>query len=516
MLDASSRTILSIFLSLSQMILTSSRFVSCILLTTSFFLTSTDIRRVSAFAAAPNFTAKSLARSRRATSPSLTVQHQQEQSSTALRNSNNIINNNNMSATPSTKKMRITAFDSMRAVLCVMIVLGHFISFANPSPFWLRFFSQHNTVPVAAFFLLSGYVAAYTCTENGQRTASPKLLQTPKPQWILSRIFGYYPLHLLTLLLFSPMFIYTDLKYNGPWTAALHGTLSVTLTTAWFATKAEVWNAPTWYLSALTFATCLMPYALPVLARQDKCQLRKTTFWLWLTSLLPKLGYCLDCHVWTVAEGITAPKLHPNLLAFNTQRFAPLHAVTEILLGAAACRLVMLDSCRAQEEEEEKKTTTTVKAGTPKVNVWSTVVPLVSILAVMVLRASGVWQVNDLLVRTVLIVPAVLRLFMGVHRAVLQGAKDPLTGFLSHNKVLTWFAKLAFPIYIVHGPIGQVFYKKIIATALWGKVLKGPEWFALYLATTTLTAFLLQQFFLQSKVVQRASKEAVAKLSAWM
>ena len=404
-----------------------------------------------------------------------------------------------------TKKMRITAFDSMRFVLCVMIVFGHFISFANPSTFWLKFFSQHNTVPVAAFFLLSGYVAAYTSTENGQREPSAKLVQTPKPQWILSRVFGYFPLHLLVLLLFSPMFIYTDLKYNGPWTSLKNGLLSATLTQAWFPMTAEIWNAPTWYLSALTFATAIMPYALTILAKQDKKELRRTAFWLWLTSFLPKLAYCHDLNVWTLAEGVTSPKMHPNMALFNTQRFSPLYMVSEILLGAAACRLVMLDG--------DADASKTIKA--PQVNVLSTLTPLVAILTVMGVRAAGLVDANDLLVRTGLVVPLVCRLFMSVHRAAVQGVKDPLTVILS-NKVLVWLGNLAFPIYIVHGPIGQVFYKKLIATALWGKVLKGPAYFALYLAVTTFSAFLLQKLFLQNKRVGQASKNAVNKLTSWM
>lgn len=58
---------------------------------------------------------------------------------------------------PVSKKMRIQAFDSMRFFLIIQIVLGHFISFANPSPVILKFFSQHNVL-VGAFFALSGYV----------------------------------------------------------------------------------------------------------------------------------------------------------------------------------------------------------------------------------------------------------------------------------------------------------------------------------------------------------------------
>ena len=489
-----------------QLVLVSALLSSCFLLS--------DIRRASAFAASPQpsttnyFMAKT-----RATAPFKVVPHNPRNDKhitpTALTSTPPSISMETRGGAAAAdakpvKKMRITAFDSMRFVLCVMIVFGHFIMFANPSIFWLKFFSQHNTVPVAAFFLLGGYVSAYTSTEQGVREPSAKLVNTPKPQWILSRVFGYYPLHLVTLLLFSPMFIYTSLKYSGPWTTAWHGFLSATLTQAWFPMTAEIWNAPTWYLSALTFATAVMPYALPYIAKQDKKQLRKTAFWLWLTTTLPKFAYCHDLNVWRLAEGITPPKSHPNMALFNTQRFSPLYMVSEILLGAVACRLVMLDGTSSDEKEKA-----------PKVNALSTLVPLATLLGVMCVRAAGIVEVNDLLTRAVVVVPLGLRLFMGVHRSAVQGSKDPLTSLLS-NKVLVWLGNLAFPIYIVHGPIGQVFYKKAVATQLWGKVLKGPEFFALYLGVTAFSAFLLQKLFLQNKSVQKASKKTVDKLASWM
>ena len=254
------------------MILTPRRAVSFLILLVAFLCV--DIRRVSAFASPfnPTFMIQSHAK----TAPLSVITNSGNKvpsihtssTSTALKSSMEARGGaQEAAAVPKpVKKMRITAFDSMRFVLCVMIVCGHFISFANPSPFVLKFFSQHNTVPVSAFFLLSGYVAAYTSTENGQRLPSDKLIKTPKPQWILSKVFGYYPLHLLVLLLFSPLFIYTDLTYNGPWTAAKNAFMSSTLIQAWFPLSAEVWNAPTWFLSALSFSLCALPYGLRILA----------------------------------------------------------------------------------------------------------------------------------------------------------------------------------------------------------------------------------------------------------
>jgi hypothetical protein len=199
-------------------------------------------------------------------------------------------------------RIRIDAFDSMRFFLILNIVLGHFIIFANPSDFVFKLVSQHNA-SVGAFFALSGYVAAYTSTEIGQRAPSQKLISTPSQKWILSRIFGYYPLYLFVLLLFSPMFVYVDMKYNGLTRTIFNAVLSVTLTQAWFPSSAEVWNAPTWYLSALNFITACMPFALVPISTMTKPQLRKTSIWLFLLYLLPKIGTFQKPHKCAFADG---------------------------------------------------------------------------------------------------------------------------------------------------------------------------------------------------------------------
>jgi hypothetical protein len=90
------------------------------------------------------------------------------------------------------KKIRIPALDGMRFLLATHIVLGHFLRFANPSAFWLKFFAQVN-ITVGAFFALSGYVSAYTTSEVGQRVASTRLTKTPSQTWILGKVRRGHP-----------------------------------------------------------------------------------------------------------------------------------------------------------------------------------------------------------------------------------------------------------------------------------------------------------------------------------
>mmetsp|Transcript_75413 Transcript_75413/g.182203 ORF Transcript_75413/g.182203 Transcript_75413/m.182203 type:complete len:279 (+) Transcript_75413:1075-1911(+) len=275
------------------------------------------------------------------------------------------------------------------------------------------------------------------------------------------------------------------------------------MTQAWFPMHAEVWNAPTWFLSALTFAMAVLPFALRVLAKQTKRQLRRTAGVLFLLGLLPKLGYCYDHGAWWLLEGAMVPKAIPNLAVFNTQRFSPFYALIEVLLGAVACRLVMLDGAEGEEKA-------------PASGQASVLLPLVGMVGVVLLRATGALALSDMLTRAAVFMPLFLLFLMAAHRAsVLPTVRDPIVKLLS-SKLLVTLGGLAFPIFIVHGPLGQLFYKKVIATPIFGgplHVVFGPWFFYVYLAIVLASAWVLQKTFLSSKKVGSLSKSAVDGLS---
>lgn len=391
---------------------------------------------------------------------------------------------------PPAKAPRIYAFDSMRFFLIMYIVCGHFISFANPCDFAFKAVTQINVV-VGAFFALSGYVAAYTTTELGAKKAKDKVTATPAPKFILQRVFGYWPLHMLVLLIFSPMFIYADYTFKGPITAAAHGLMAVTMTQAWFPLHAEVWNAPTWFLGALTFATILQPYFTPILARQGKSELRRSAMWLTLFGLSAKLAYCYDLDSWGLLEGSLGAKQYTNLAFFNIMRFSPFFAVMEVMLGFVACRLVMLDGAEGE-------------AAAPKVGLSDTLLPLVGMIGIILLRATGLVALSDMIVRPCIFMPLFLLFLMGLHRASIKKTiTDPLAKLMA-TKPLVWLGGLSFPIFVVHGPLGQLFYKKAIATKLFGGTMNavcGPWFFYVYLGIVAVSAFLLNKCFMTNKSV---------------
>ena len=76
----------------------------------------------------------------------------------------------------------------------------------------------------------------------------------------------------------------------------------------------------------------------------------------------------------------------------------------------------------------------------------------------------------------------------------------------------------SFLLYVshTHTCAGQIFYKKIIATRLFGQVLRGPQNFGLYLLTTLGAAYVMHQAVMKNDRIKSMSKDAVNKLSSWM
>ena len=236
----------------------------------------------------------------------------------------------------------------------------------------------------------------------------------------------------------------------------------------------------------------------------DKKALRRTATWLTIISLLPKIGYMYDFGCLGISEGWTSPKAHPNLAVFNMQRFSPVLIAAEVLIGAVACRLVMLDGA---SDDEAKPVST---------NAMSTFGPLVAIVGLLTARASGLLEVSDMFVRPLLFIPLFLRLLMATHRnTVRPDVVDPLVKALN-SKLLVGLGGLAFPIFVVHGPLGQVFYKKLIAKKLFGQVLAGPGYFALYLGSVMALSWILQKTFMTNKSVGQWSKKSAESLASWM
>ncbi|KIY98635.1 hypothetical protein MNEG_9324 [Monoraphidium neglectum] len=241
----------------------------------------------------------------------------------------------------------------------------------------------------------------------------------------------------------------------------------------------------------------VLPYALPPIAALKKKGLRKLLLLLTAVSLVGKLAYSYDLNAWTLLEGVTPPRAHPNQFFWNVTRFHPFYAVLEVLTGAAAARLVMTDGLDPDGG-----------AAAPKAG--SALLPAAALVAVTWARAAGWLPLNDPLTRVLLFVPLFTALVMSIHRNTLGGAKG-LVEFLG-QPLVTYLGTISFPIFILHGPLGQVFYKKVIATKLFGAVM-GPQFFPVYCGIVLLSAALVQKLFLENKKVQEISGNVTKAIS---
>jgi hypothetical protein len=106
-------------------------------------------------------------------------------------------------------------------------------------------------------------------------------------------------------------------------------------------------------------------------------------------------------------------------------------------MGVAAARLVMNDSTE----------------GAPKAP-GSILLPLAGLIGITVARAAGWLQLNDPLTRCLLFIPLFIVFLMRLHRNTVSGNAG-LTGVLG-SKALTYLGTISFPIFILHGAIGQV------------------------------------------------------------
>jgi len=386
-------------------------------------------------------------------------------------------------------KPRIDCVDGCRFALVLPIIIGHFIKFGTKKTWLLKLLTQENVL-VGGFFVISGYVSGYVATEMGKRSHIQKRLERPE-LFFWQKVMGYYPLHFLVSTVFAPMFILADRWYNNSWkTTSFHGLLNYTLMQAWFPSEAEIWNPPTWFLSALTFSNLTMPTVLTQVAKLSKDGLWKLMYGLGFISLLQKVSYSQTWQFHCRGNYVCRPT-EPHL--WNLTRFHPIWAVAEITMGVAAARDVMLDT----EVDKSKK----------RVNpLWY----FLASYASLGLRLTRL-NFNDAMIRSALFIPLYMKFLTTMHRDCTSTNPTAITRFFG-SKTMSWLGSLAFPMFIVHGPIGQLFYKKKIANKLFGRVMP-LQFFPIYLLIVMMSGHVLNESFVKSKAVQRISARIAQALA---
>ena len=211
-------------------------------------------------------------------------------------------------------------------------------------------------------------------------------------------------------------------------------------------------------------------------------------------SLLQKVSYSETARFHSSKEHPVDGKVMMPLI-WNLTRFHPIWALFEMTTGIIAARHVMLDT----EEDKRNK---------PMNPIWL----FLAAYSSLALRLTK-YDFNDAIIRGVLFVPLFTEFLTAMHRDALTAQPSAITRFFG-CKIMATLGSLAFPMFIVHGPIGQIFYKKAIAKKLWGKPMP-HAFFPFYLAICLGLSHLVNEHFVKNKKVGAFAGKVAQKLAGW-
>jgi peptidoglycan/LPS O-acetylase OafA/YrhL len=173
------------------------------------------------------------------------------------------------------------ALTGLRFVAALHVLLFHFGSpLASWLPTWAHRIVGSGFVGVGLFFLLSGFILAYSYPELGESWVARR-------QFWLARFARVYPVFAAAFVASVPFVVASALEFHPPLVASarllITGLSSLTLLESWTPWTASGWNYPSWSLSVEALLYALFPFVLP-LAKRVRFPLL-TIVALWLAAL---------------------------------------------------------------------------------------------------------------------------------------------------------------------------------------------------------------------------------------
>jgi peptidoglycan/LPS O-acetylase OafA/YrhL len=154
----------------------------------------------------------------------------------------------------------IKPLTALRFIFAFMVLMSHFIIFSkSEAPFLYHLFYE-GYVGVSFFFVLSGFILAYSYQERfisgsvGKRT------------FYISRIARIYPMHVVCVLIY--IWIRKDFPVDSHYIATLFKYLS--LTQAYTELQQPTFNAASWSLSCELFFYLLFPFIIAWLSKSRR------------------------------------------------------------------------------------------------------------------------------------------------------------------------------------------------------------------------------------------------------
>jgi peptidoglycan/LPS O-acetylase OafA/YrhL len=218
------------------------------------------------------------------------------------------------------KKNALPALTSLRFFAAMAIIAFHFsINNATMIPTFLYAIIKHGNMAVNFFFVLSGFVLAYTYLDKPVE---------PRRFW-LARFARVYPVYLLALLLSLPAYFTTiDLGSGTDFVAAITTLFTeLTLLQAWLPLYGCGINCPGWSISAEAFFYLLFPVVGVYLAKLRTWPLLLITLLIWV------IATAVNTPLWFTYAAMQASetkRLVGDFIAFN-----PLLNLSAFIVGIA-------------------------------------------------------------------------------------------------------------------------------------------------------------------------------------
>jgi peptidoglycan/LPS O-acetylase OafA/YrhL len=218
------------------------------------------------------------------------------------------------------KKPLLRALTGLRFFAALHVVAYHYLAASARIPPLLFHIARYGYVGVSLFFVLSGFVLAYSYTDL-PTTASQK-------QFWLARFARIYPLYLVALILSLPVFL-SYLPSNSATNiakASAEVALEASLLHAWTPWTACGVNCPGWSLSAEAFFYAVFPFFINKIYKLDLRQSTIAIGALWLISMVTPVVYLL------IKPGVTS-SAKPSELLLDIVIYTPLFHLPQFLTG---------------------------------------------------------------------------------------------------------------------------------------------------------------------------------------
>lgn len=298
---------------------------------------------------------------------------------------------------------QILALTGLRYFAAASVVAFHF---SKSGSALVRAFVDHGGFGVVIFFVLSGFILAYSYDLGGG-----KFRGTRRAFWA-ARVARLYPTYVVGMMLMAPVVL---MRSTEPaWQQLASGILSLALIQSWFnslGTSWGIWNPPGWSLSAEAFFYLLFPAVCVALSKLSTIRL------IVFATVCCGIG-ALSVFTQAIVE----------LAAGDLWGYIPLIRLPEFLIGVAAGLLWKRRNTQAFERSAS----------------WITMLSAGTIIALMLLPLDSRWYAR-----------ATFAPLVALFICALACGQGPIAKILS-CKPLVKLGKSSFSVYILHWPVWMI------------------------------------------------------------